>query len=137
MQPNLGLCVGPGFGSAVCQAEVPRRRRWIQHPFVHILNRDAQLLNGELEIDNEKANWRSFSVIKNQIRPVALGRNNYLFAGSHAAAKRAALVYSLLGTCKLHIIDPYKWLKDVLERIQYLPINRIEELLPQNCSPQD
>ena len=87
------------------------------------------ILNGELEIDN--------NLVENQIRPVALGRKNYLFAGSHAGARRAALIYSLLGTCKLHNIDPFKWLKDVLERIQDHPINRIGELMPQNWAPQE
>ena len=85
------------------------------------------ILNGELEIDN--------NLIENQIRPVALGRKNYLFAGSHTAAQRAALIYSLLGTCKLHQVEPYQWLKDVLQRIQDHPINHIEELLPQNWTP--
>jgi hypothetical protein len=54
-----------------------------------------------------------------------------MFAGSHSAAQRAAILYSLLGTCKAHGIDPYTWLKDVLERLPTHPINRIKELLPQ------
>lgn len=82
------------------------------------------ILNGELEIDN--------NLIENQIRPVALGRKNYLFAGSHDGARRSAMIYSLLGTCKLQGIDPYTWLKDILERIADHPVNRVHELLPQN-----
>lgn len=82
------------------------------------------ILKGELEIDN--------NLIENQIRPVALGRKNYLFAGSHNGARRAAMIYSLLGTCKMHGIEPFAWLKDVLERIPDHPVNRVEELLPQN-----
>ncbi len=53
--------------------------------------------------------------VENSIRPVALGRKNYLFAGSHEAAKRSGMLYSLLGTCKMHGIEPYGWLKDVLQ----------------------
>lgn len=85
------------------------------------------LQDGRLEIDN--------NLIENSIRPVALGRKNYLFAGSHAAAQRAAMVYSLLGSCKLQNINPYEYLQDVLERLPEYPINRIQELLPPNWKP--
>jgi transposase len=70
--------------------------------------------------------------VENSIRPVAIGRKNYLFAGSHAAAQRAAMFYSLLATCKNYNVNPYNWLHDVLNRIADHPINRIKELLPQN-----
>jgi len=69
--------------------------------------------------------------VENAIRPVAVGRKNYLFAGSHDAAQRSAMFYSLLGTCKAHGINPYEWLSDVLRRMPAHPINRIRELLPQ------
>ena len=78
--------------------------------------------DGKLNIDNNP--------VENSIRPVAVGRKNYLFAGSHEAAQRSAMLYSLLGTCKLHGIEPYAWLKKVLEQIADHPINRISELLP-------
>ena len=61
-----------------------------------------------------------------------VGRKNYLFAGSHKAAERLALIYSLVGTCKLNDVNPYEYLKDVLEKINNWPINRIHELLPHN-----
>jgi transposase len=83
--------------------------------------------NGMLNIDNNP--------VENSIRPVAIGRKNYLFAGSHEAAQRSAMLYSLLGTCKLHDINPFVWLKDVLQRLPAYPINKIEELLPQNWKP--
>ncbi|MBA2630341.1 MAG: IS66 family transposase [Thermoleophilaceae bacterium] len=73
--------------------------------------------------------------VENSIRPVAIGRKNYLFAGSHAAAQRAAMFYSLLATCKNLQINPYDWLHDVLNRIAAQPINRIKKLLPQNWIP--
>jgi hypothetical protein len=63
---------------------------------------------------------------------VALGRHNYLFAGSEKGAERIAIIYSLFGTCKINKVNPLEWLKDVLERINDHPINRISELLPQN-----
>ena len=62
--------------------------------------------NGHWEIDN--------NLVENSIRPVALGRKNYLFAGSHEGARRAAIMYSFLGTCKKNNVEPFTWLKDVL-----------------------
>ena len=81
--------------------------------------------DGQLNIDNNP--------VENSIRPVAIGRKNYLFAGSHEAAKRSGMLYSLLGTCKMHGIEPYAWLKDVLQKIAAHPINKIQELLPHRC----
>lgn len=78
--------------------------------------------DGQLNIDNNP--------VENSIRPVALGRKNYLFAGSHEAAKRSGMLYSLLGTCKMHGIDPYTWLKDILGQIADHPVNKIQDLLP-------
>lgn len=80
--------------------------------------------DGILSIDNNP--------VENSIRPVALGRKNYLFAGSHEAARRSGMLYSLLGTCKMHEINPYIWLKDALGKIATHPINRIQELLPHH-----
>lgn len=84
----------------------------------------AYLYDGSLEIDN---NW-----VENAIRPNALGRKNYLFAGSHEGAKRAAMFYSFFGTCKKNNVNPYEWLKKVLEIIPTYPANKIIDLLPQN-----
>ena len=78
--------------------------------------------DGSWEIDN---NW-----IENCVRPVTLGRKNYMFAGSHDGAKRAAMMYSFMGTCKLQNVDPYAWLKDVLTKIPDQSIQNLEELLP-------
>ena len=73
--------------------------------------------------------------VENAIRPVAIGRKNYLFAGSHDAAQRAAMVYSLFATCRLHNINPYNWLKDVLQRMHLYTTSHIHELLPQHWLP--
>ena len=63
-----------------------------------------------------------------------LGRRNYLFAGSDAGVERAANIYSLIGTAMLNEMDPYLYLRHVLERIAEHPINRIAELLPWNVA---
>lgn len=80
--------------------------------------------DGRYEIDN--------NLIENSIRPVALGRKNYLFAGSHEGAQRAAIMYSFFATCKINNIEPFDWLTKVLTRIPDHSIQRLEELLPQN-----
>jgi hypothetical protein len=67
---------------------------------------------------------------------VALGRKNYLFAGSDAGGERAATIYSLIGTAKLNGIDPEAYLRDVLTCIADHPINRIDDLLPWNLASQ-
>ena len=69
------------------------------------------------------------------LRAVALGRKNYLFAGSDSGGERAAAIYSLLGSAKLNGIDPEAYLSTVLRRIADHPINRITELLPWNLFP--
>lgn len=78
--------------------------------------------DGCIEIDNNTA--------ERAIRPVVLGRRNYLFAGSDAGGERAAAMYSLLGSALLNERDPYRYLRHVLERIAEHPIQRIAELLP-------
>jgi hypothetical protein len=85
--------------------------------------------DGSLEIDNNAA--------ERALRTVALGRKNYLFAGSDAGGERAAALYSLVGTAKLNSLDPEAYLRDVLSRIADHPINRIEELLPWNVATPD
>ena len=80
------------------------------------------LEDGDLPIDN---NW-----VENRIRPIALGRQNWLFAGSLRAGKRAAAVMSLIHSAKLNGHDPYAYIRDVLARLPTHPASRIEELLP-------
>ena len=82
--------------------------------------------DGTIEIDNNAA--------ERALRCVALGRKNYLFAGSDAGGDRAASIYSLIGSAKLNGLDPEAYLREVLTRIADHPINRIEELLPWNVA---
>ena len=82
------------------------------------------LEDGRYHLDN--------NAIEREMRPIAVGRKNYLFAGSHDGAKRAAVIYSLLGTARLHKVNPYEWLKYVFQVMRSHPVNRIHELLPHN-----
>jgi transposase len=84
------------------------------------LTRYAQ--TGDLPIHNNP--------VENSIRPIALGKKNWLFAGSERAGKRAAVIQTLLGTAKLNGLDPADWLKDTLEKLPTWPNSRIDELLP-------
>jgi hypothetical protein len=76
------------------------------------------------------------NVAERALRAVALGRKNYLFAGSDAGGERAAAIYSLIGTAKLNGLDPEAYLRNVLSRLADHPINRIGELLPWNVAPE-
>jgi transposase len=78
--------------------------------------------DGGIEIDN--------NLVENAIRPVALGRKNWLFAGSHAAAQRGAIIFSLVETCKMNGIDPYKWLYIVLEKLPAANSSEFDGFLP-------
>jgi transposase len=82
----------------------------------------AVLLDGRLKLDNNLA--------ENKIRPIAIGRKNYLFAGSHQGAERIAMIYSLLGTCIARKVEPLAWLTNTLEKLPVTNINQIHTLLP-------
>ena len=85
--------------------------------------------DGRIEIDNNAA--------ERSLRVVALGRKNYLFAGSDAGGECAAAIYSVIGTAKLNGLDPEAYLRRILERLPDHPINRIAELLPWNLAASD
>ena len=111
----LAVLPKSAIGKAICYTMGlwPRLKRYID--------------DGKCEIDN--------NLIENKIRPVAIGRKNYLFAGSHDAAQRAAIVYSLLGTCKMHGVDTEKYLTDVFSLIPDCKQSQFENLFPQNWKP--
>ncbi len=83
--------------------------------------------DGQLPVDN---NW-----IENQIRPIAIGRNNWLFAGSLRAGQRAAAVMSLIQTARMNGHDPWAYINDVLRRLPTQPNSRVAELLPHHWRP--
>ena len=68
-------------------------------------------------------------------RPAAIGRKNYLFAGSHESAQRTAMLYTFFAACKHHGIDPEQWLTDVLNRINDYKISQLHELMPHHWTP--
>lgn len=103
-------------GSATAKAMDYSLRRWVA------LTRFVD--DGQLPVDN---NW-----IENQIRPIALGRSNWLFAGSLRAGQRAAAVMSLIQSARMNGHDPYAYLKNVLTRLPTQQASRIEELLPHH-----
>jgi transposase len=84
----------------------------------------AYTKHGQIEIDN--------NLVENSIRPLAIGRKNYLFAGSHKAAEMTAGMYSFMATCKKNNINELEWLKDVFERIQSHKQKDLYQLLPNN-----
>jgi hypothetical protein len=102
--------------SALAAAIRYARSRWTQLCRYHD--------DGRLEIDNSAA--------ERALRGVALGRKNWLFAGSDVGGQRAAGIYSLIETCKLNGVDPEAYLRRVLGVIADDPINRVAELLPWN-----
>lgn len=84
--------------------------------------------DGRIEMDNNAA--------ERAIRGIALGRKNWLFAGSNAGGERAAAVYSLIETAKLNGINPQAYLTEVIRRIAHHPVNRVDELLPWNLAQE-
>jgi transposase len=84
----------------------------------------SYLDNGFLELDN--------NTVERAIKPMAIGRKNWMFAGSERGGKAMAIAYTLVETAKLNDVDPQAWLTDVLGRIADHKINRIDELLPWN-----
>ena len=106
-------------GSAIAKAIDYSLKRW------DALIRYCE--DGAVPIDNNR--------VENQIRPWALGRSNWLFAGSLRSGQRAANVMSLIQSAKLNGLDPYAYLKDVLTRLPTHKASRIDELLPHNWQP--
>ena len=99
----------------------------IRHALTRLKRLRPYVEHGFLEIDNNPA--------ERAMRPIALGRKNYLFMGSASGGKAAAIAYTLIETARLNHVDPQAWLAQVLERIPDHKINRVDELLPWNCAP--
>lgn len=101
-------------GNALARAMDYTLRRW---PALSLYATE-----GNLPIDNNP--------VENAIRPIAIGKKNWLFVGSEAAGKRAANIQTVLGTARLNGIEPMKWLTETLEKLLTWPNSRIDELLP-------
>ena len=116
-------------------------KKWIDKQSIHVLPKSPlgkamsytvkqwdKLINifehGIIELDN--------NLIENKIRPLALGRKNYLFAGSHAAGQRIAMMYSFFASCAANDINPSIWMKNVLDNIAETSIQKLDQLLPNN-----
>ncbi len=84
----------------------------------------AYAQHGQIEIDN--------NLVENAIRPLAIGRKNYMFAGSHDAAEMTAAFYSFMATCKKNGVNELDWLTDVLARTQTIKHKDLYQLLPNN-----
>jgi hypothetical protein len=80
------------------------------------------VIDGRYQIDSNGT--------ENGVRPLALGRKNCLFCGNYQTAGRAAIIYSLLGACKINRVNPVEWLADVLNRINDCKVNDLARLLP-------
>jgi transposase len=106
-------------GSATMKAIDYSLKRWAA--LTHFVE------DGDVPISN---NW-----VENHIRPIALGRSNWLFAGSLRAGQRAAAIMSLLHSARINGHEPYAYLKDVLERLPTQPAGRVDELLPHRWKP--
>ncbi|EIM72187.1 transposase IS66, partial [Nitritalea halalkaliphila LW7] len=81
-------------------------------------------LHGDMEIDN--------NLVENAVRPLAVGRKNYLFAGSHDAAHMTAAMYSFMASCKRNGVDEREWLSDIFDRVQGIMHKDLFKLLPSN-----
>ena len=117
---EIGAYLNTHKGSVLPRSAIGKAFEYCRNRWISLQN---YLTNGMLEIDS--------NLIENSIRPLALGRKNYLFAGSHDAAENIAMFYSFFGTCKKHDIDPLRWLKFVMDNIQATPVKNFKELLPQ------
>ena len=109
--PKVSLQSRMGRAIAYTYSLLPRLSRYVN--------------DGRINIDN--------NLIENAVRPLALGRKNYLFCGNDASAYRAAIVYSLIGTCKAAGVEPRVWMEDMLRQIPYYERDGrdLTELLPR------
>ena len=110
LQPALPAAKPDGPGHQLCLNQWPTLERFLDH--------------GEVEIDN--------NLVENAIRPTAIGKKNWLFFGSEEAGQRSAVIYTLIENCRMHGVEPYAYLKDVLERLPTTTNQQVAQLTPLN-----
>jgi hypothetical protein len=101
----------------------------MEYAYVRLPKLSMYVNNGDWLIDN--------NLVENAIRPLALGRKNYLFCGNDASAIRASMMYSFIATCKANDVDPRSWFEDVIRRIPEYERGQMDvtPLLPQHWKP--
>ncbi len=117
---EIGLYIHQERNAVTPQSPIGKAFEYCANRWTSLQN---YLTSGILEIDS--------NLVENSIRPLALGRKNYLFAGSHDAAKDIAMFYSFIGTCQKHQIDPQKWLTYAINNINDTKTSQLKNLLPQ------
>lgn len=118
---KLGEWISSEMESTLPKSQIGKAMRYTQERWDSLSN---YLYDGILQIDN--------NLVENAIRPIALGRKNYLFAGNHDSAQRAAMIYSFFAMCKKYEVNPFNWLKYTLENIMTINHKNISNLFPQN-----
>jgi transposase len=117
---QIGQYIHKETSNVTPQSPIGKAFKYCTNRWISLQN---YLSDGMLEIDS--------NLVENAIRPLALGRKNYLFAGSHDAAKYIAMFYSFVATCKNHDINPQKWLTYVIKNINKTDPSEFKSLLPQ------
>lgn len=120
------------MNSRLADSVARRNCRWLAHAIDYSFNHRPNLISyaqtGNLPNDD--------NTVENEIRPIALGKKNWLFAGSESAGKRAAAIQSLFAIAKLNGIEPSAWFKDMLGKLPVWTMRRIDELLPIKLAAQ-
>lgn len=118
---ELGKWISLEINNTLPKSQIGKAMRYTQDRWDSL---NSYLYDGILQIDN--------NLVENAIRPIALGRKNYLFAGNHDSAQRAAMIYSFFAMCKKYEVNPFVWLKYTLENIMTINHKKISDLFPQN-----
>ena len=126
IRPEEECCPACGGELSSLGCDVSEQLELTAKAFAYLLKQwdalNVYCSNGWVEIDN--------NIAENALRGVAVGRKNWMFAGSDSGGEHAAVLYSLIGTCRLNNVELEKWLRYVIEHIQDWPANRVRDLLP-------
>ncbi|MEJ7736957.1 MAG: transposase domain-containing protein [Chitinophagaceae bacterium] len=115
---------------SLCSTYIARAINIVTAYSIHVISYTLKIWDRLMVYTTDGPLLPDTNLVENALRPVTLGRKNYMFAGNEDEAQRGAIFYSLLETCKKNDVDPYTWLRDFYTRISTHPINRLRELLP-------